>query len=169
MTVLAIGAVGAEVLRGVTDFGGNTMLVRVLLLATAYLLIRKRPRLAGFVAVTASGALAYHWLDLNFPSVQAVASVVAYGVLLLVFLPAVAPRWRIPTAVTSALLVVVMDVLRVLFGGPLFGAVVAGWLLGLVGGDRRGVPPADRRRPVEFCDHAAGPRPGRSGPAGRTG
>ncbi|MDG4767973.1 phosphatase PAP2 family protein [Solwaraspora sp. WMMD406] len=132
MPLAAEGSVGVEVARGVTDFGGHTMLVRVLLLATVYLLIRRRPRLAGYVVVTAGGAVAYRWLDLGLPSGQAVASVVAYGVLLLVFLPAVAPRWRIPTAGAAALLVVVLDVLRVLLGGPLLGAIGAGWLLGLV-------------------------------------
>ncbi len=40
-----------------TDFGGHTLLVRVLLLATVYLLIRREYRLAAYVVVTALGAL----------------------------------------------------------------------------------------------------------------
>ncbi|MFV2085704.1 phosphatase PAP2 family protein [Micromonospora sp. LOL_021] len=131
MTFAAEGSVGVEVARGFTDFGGYIMAVRVLLLATAYLLIRRRPRLAGYVVATAGGAVTYHWLDLGFPSGPAVASVVAYGVLLLVFLPALAPRWRIPAVVTAASLAIGLEVLRWLLGGPPLGAVAVGWLLGL--------------------------------------
>ncbi|WFE26653.1 phosphatase PAP2 family protein [Solwaraspora sp. WMMD791] len=132
MAVLVTGGVGTEVLHGVTDFGGDIMAVRVLLLATAYLLIRRRPRLASYVVVTAGGAVVHHWIDPGVPSGPAVASVVAYGVLLLVFLPALAPRWRIPTTVVAASLAVGLEVLRWLLGGPPLVAVAVGWLLGLV-------------------------------------
>lgn len=131
MTVLVAGGVGTEVLHGVTEFGGDIMAVRVLLLATAYLLIRRRPRLAGYVVVTAGGAVAYHWIEPGLPGGPALASVVAYGILLLVFLPALAPRWRVPTTVVAASLAVGLEVLRWLLGGPPFVAVVVGWLLGL--------------------------------------
>lgn len=131
MTSLAAGSVGVEVARGLTDFGGPVHLVRVLLLAAAYLLIRRRPRLVGYVVVTAAGALLYPLSGLEVPSGFAVASVVGYGVLLLVFLPAVTPRWRTPTAVAAAALVVAVDLLRVLLDGHTIGATVAGWLLGL--------------------------------------
>jgi undecaprenyl-diphosphatase len=131
MTSLAAGSVGVEVARGFTDFGGPVHLVRVLLLATAYLLIRRRPRLVGFVAVTAAGALLYPLSGLDLPSGFAVASVVGYGVLLLVFLPAVAPPWRTPTAVVAASLVIAVDLLRALLDGHTLAGTVTGWLLGV--------------------------------------
>lgn len=58
VTVLApTNEILAKMLSGLTDFGGHTLLVRVLLLVTAYLLIRREVRLAAYVVVTIVGAL----------------------------------------------------------------------------------------------------------------
>lgn len=138
-----------EILRGLTDFGGHTFLVRVLLLATAYLLIRRQFQLAGYVIVTTLGALI---LDptlkllvgrlrpvvdmpiafapgMSFPSGHALGSFVSYGVLLLVFLPA-ARRWRTVVVAVTTMLAVLVGFTRVALGVHYVSDVLAGWLLG---------------------------------------
>ncbi|PRY20202.1 phosphatase PAP2 family protein [Pseudosporangium ferrugineum] len=137
-------------LRGLTDFGGHTILMRVLVLATAYLLIRRQVRLAAYVVVTALGALI---LDptlkllvgrlrpvvdmpvafapgMSFPSGHALGSFVSYGVLVLVFMPAVPRRWRTPFVSVAVLLVAVVGFTRIALGVHHISDVLAGWLLG---------------------------------------
>ncbi|MEU8230433.1 phosphatase PAP2 family protein [Actinoplanes sp. NPDC048967] len=139
-----------NVLRGLTDFGGHTILTRVLVLATAYLLIRRQFQLAAYVVITAVGALV---LDptlkllvgrlrpvvdmpvafapgMSFPSGHALGSFVSYGVLLLVFLPAVRRRWRVPVITTAVFLVTAVGFTRIALGVHHISDVVAGWLLG---------------------------------------
>lgn len=139
-----------NVLRGLTDFGGHTILLRVLLLATAYLLIRRQFQLAAYVVVTALGALI---LDptlkllvgrlrpvvdmpvafapgMSFPSGHALGSIVSYGVLLLVFLPAVPSRRRRVVVTVTALLVALIGFTRIALGVHHISDVLAGWLLG---------------------------------------
>ncbi|GAA3939741.1 phosphatase PAP2 family protein [Actinoplanes auranticolor] len=138
-----------EILRGLTDFGGGTILTRVLVLATAYLLIRRQFQLAAYVVVTALGALILDpslkllvgrlrpVVDLpvafapgmSFPSGHALGSFVSYGVLLLVFLPA-ARRWRILAIVVTTVLVGLVGFTRVALGVHYVSDVLGGWLLG---------------------------------------
>jgi undecaprenyl-diphosphatase len=138
-----------KVLRGLTDFGGGTLLTRALLLATAYLLIRRQFQLVTYVVVTALGALILDptlkllvgrlrpMVDLpvafapgmSFPSGHALGSFVSYGVLLLVFLPAARGRRTLAITVTTVL-VVVVGFTRVALGVHYVSDVLAGWLLG---------------------------------------
>lgn len=149
-TVVAGNDLLVNVLRALTDFGGHTLLVRVLVLATGYLLIRRQFQLAVYVVVTALGALI---LDptlkllvgrlrpvvdmpvafapgMSFPSGHALGSFVAYGVLLLVFLPAVHRRWRTTVLTMVALLVIAVGFTRIALGVHHISDVLAGWLLG---------------------------------------
>ncbi|GAB2584779.1 hypothetical protein Aab01nite_53740 [Paractinoplanes abujensis] len=142
--------VAVKVLRGLTDFGGHTLLLRVLLLVPLYLLIRRQYHLAAYAVVTVLGALipgpSWEFLvgslgpaldapvavasGTSFPSGHALGSLVAYGVLLLVFLPAMGRRKTLAMAAT-ALVVAVVGVTRVALGVHSLSAVVAGWLLGI--------------------------------------
>ncbi|MEW2386102.1 phosphatase PAP2 family protein [Micromonospora sp. NPDC047707] len=120
-----------EALRGLADFGGPTLLVRVTALTTMYLLIRHVYALAGYVAATGGAALLLTGaVTPPVASGHAAATVVAYGMLLLVFLPAVPPpRHRLLTGVLAALIVAV-GAARIALDGHRPGDLAAGWLLG---------------------------------------
>jgi len=138
------------VLQALTDLGGRPVLIWLVSIAVALLLIRRRTRLAVYVIVTGLGALL---LDPSlktlvgrlrpvvevqvagapgnsFPSGHALGSVVAYGALLLVFLPAVAPRWRKVAIGLVAAIIVLVGFTRVALGVHFLSDVLAGWLLG---------------------------------------
>jgi undecaprenyl-diphosphatase len=141
-----------NVLKGVTDLGGRTVLTLVLLVGATYLLIRRQPRLAVYVAVTAGGAFVLDPVvkllverirpvvevpvaaapGPSFPSGHALGSLVSYGVLLLVFLPAMRRRWRAAAFAVVAVLVVLIGFSRVALGVHYLTDVVAGWALGIV-------------------------------------
>lgn len=137
-----------SVLRGVSDTGGRTTLILVLLIGAAYLLIRRQPGLAGYLVLTAGGAFV---LDLavkllvervrpaleastpgaGFPSGHALDSLVGYGALLLVFLPALPRRWRSTSFAVVALLLVLVGLSRIALGVHYLTDVLAGWALGI--------------------------------------
>jgi len=114
------------------------------------LLIRRRTRLAAYLVVTGVGALLLDpslktlvgrlrpVVDLpvsaapgnSFPSGHALGSFVAYGALLLVFLPAVAPRWRKAVIALVAAIVVLVGCTRLALGVHFLSDVLAAWLLG---------------------------------------
>ena len=140
------------VLSALTGLGGARTAVVLLSLTIAWLLLRRRFRLGAYVAVTGIGlavldpavkALVERPRPLpdfavavapgpSFPSGHAMTSLVTYGVLLLVFLPAIAPRWRRPVIALAAAIVVVVGVTRVALGVHYPSDVVGGWLLGSV-------------------------------------
>lgn len=140
-----------SVLGLVTDLGGSPASWIVLTTLTAWLLIRRQRRLAVFVAVTGLGAwvLSVGVKELvgrlrpmvevpvatapgpSFPSGHALGSTVTYGVLLLVFLPVLPRRARIPTAVAATVLVVAIGFTRMALGVHFLSDVLGGWLLGL--------------------------------------
>jgi undecaprenyl-diphosphatase len=135
----------------VTDLGGSPASWVVLTTLTAWLLVRRQHRLAVFVAVTGLGAwvLSVGVKELvgrlrpvveipvatapgpSFPSGHALGSTVTYGVLLLVFLPVLPRRARVPTAVAAGLLVVAIGFTRLALGVHFLSDVLGGWLLGL--------------------------------------
>ncbi len=138
------------VLNAITDLGGRPVIIWLVTIAAVGLLIRRQGRLAVYVIVTGLGALI---LDLtlktlvdrlrpevevqigsyaggSFPSGHALGSMVAYGALLLVFLPAMAPRWRKPAIVLVTTLVVAIGLTRIALGVHFVSDVVGAWLLG---------------------------------------
>lgn len=139
------------VLRAVTDLGGRTILIWLVTVAMVGLLIRRQGRLAAYLIVTGAGALLLDpalkalvgrlrpvvdvplagYAGESFPSGHALGSAVAYGALLLVFLPAMAPRWRRPAIGIVAGLIFAVGVTRVALGGHFVSDVLAGWLFGL--------------------------------------
>jgi undecaprenyl-diphosphatase len=83
---------------------------------------RPRPTFADPVA-TARG--------LSFPSGHAMAVAVNYGALLLVYLPALARRWKRVATIVAMTIVVAVGVSRLVLGVHYVTDVLGGWLLGL--------------------------------------
>lgn len=119
---------------------------------TVYLLVRRLPRLAVYVAVTGIGAAVLNTgakalvdrtrpevdipvatvSGLSFPSGHAMGSAITYGVLLLVFLPLLTPRRRRWAVVAVVALVLLIGLTRVALGVHYPSDVVGGWLLGVL-------------------------------------
>ncbi len=138
------------VLEAVSRLGGRPVLFWLVTVAVVRLLVRGRTRLAVYVVVAGIGALLLDpsvkalvgrlrpVVDVpvaaapgsSFPSGHALGSMVAYGALLLVFLPAVRRRRRPLAIALVALVVLAVGATRVLLGVHFVSDVVAGWLLG---------------------------------------
>jgi membrane-associated phospholipid phosphatase len=115
-----------------------------------WLVWRRRPRLAVFVAVTMVGNSALntvaklavdrarpvlpnpvaHATGMSFPSGHAQSAVVAYSVLLLVFLPSLRGPWRRLAIVVAVLMVLGIGFSRVALGVHYASDVLAGYVLG---------------------------------------
>ncbi|MEO3743961.1 phosphatase PAP2 family protein [Plantactinospora sp. B5E13] len=139
------------VISAVSALGGRPIMLWLVTIAVVGLLIRRQGRLACYLIVTGVGALLLDpsvkelvgrlrpVVDVpvasapgnSFPSGHALGSMVAYGALLLVFLPAMAPRWRRAATGLVAAVVVLVGVTRVALGVHYVSDVLAGWLLGL--------------------------------------
>jgi undecaprenyl-diphosphatase len=138
------------VLQAISTIGGRPVMIWLIVMATVMLFIRRQPRLAIFLLVAGVGALVLdpfvktlvgrlrpvvdvpvaHAPGNSFPSGHALGSFVAYGALLLVFLPAVPPRWRKAVIALTATLIVLIGLSRVALGVHFVSDVIAGWLLG---------------------------------------
>ncbi len=139
------------VLQAITDLGGRPMLIWLVTIAAVSLLIRRQSRLAAYLIITGVGGLILdpslkalvgrlrpvvdvpitHAPGNSFPSGHALGSFVAYGALLLVFLPAMARRWRRPAIAIVAVLVVLIGLTRIALGVHFVSDVLGGWLLGV--------------------------------------
>lgn len=138
------------VLAAITDLGGRPVLIWLVTIAVISLLIRRQSRLAAYLIITGVGGLILDpslkalvgrlrpVVDVpitqapgnSFPSGHALGSFVAYGALLLVFLPALRPRWRKPAIGVVAVLVVLIGLTRIALGVHFVSDVLGGWLLG---------------------------------------
>ncbi|GGM98186.1 undecaprenyl-diphosphatase [Actinoplanes campanulatus] len=139
------------VLQQVSSFGGRGVLVPLVVLLAALLLVRRRPRPAIYLLVTGAGALI---LDPSlkaligrlrpvvevpvasapgnsFPSGHALGSMVVYGMIVLVLLPAVRRRWRPWFIGLAAVLVAAVGFTRIALGVHFLSDVLGGWMLGL--------------------------------------
>jgi undecaprenyl-diphosphatase len=138
------------VLEAVSSVGGRPIMMWLVTVAVVGLFIRRQPRLAIFLIVAGVGALVLdpsvktlvgrlrpvvdvpitHAPGNSFPSGHALGSFVAYGALLLVFLPAVPPRWRRFAIGLTGAIVLLIGLSRVALGVHFVSDVIAGWLLG---------------------------------------
>jgi len=138
------------VLQKVTDLGGRPIMLWLVGVAAVGMLIRRRWRLAAYLIVTGVGALLLDpSLKLlvgrlrpivedpiasapgnSFPSGHALGSMVTYGALLLVFLPAVPRRARVPLMAAAGAVVAAVGFTRVALGVHFVSDVLGGWLLG---------------------------------------
>src|ERR1700729_85765 len=138
-------------IKAVTWLGSGGVLWTLIGLAVVTLAIRRRWRLAIYLLVTGAGALtldpvlkalvgrlrpvvahpvAYGNGD-SFPSGHALGSIVCYGALLLVFLPAARGRWRRVLTAAIVTLIVAIGVSRLLLGVHYVSDVLGGWALGI--------------------------------------
>jgi membrane-associated phospholipid phosphatase len=138
------------VLQAITDLGGRPVLIWLVTIAVVTLLIRRQPRLAVYLIVTGVGGLILdpslkalvgrlrpvvdipvtHAPGNSFPSGHALGSFVAYGALLLVFLPAIRPRWHRLAIALVGVLVLLIGLTRIALGVHFVSDVLGGWLLG---------------------------------------
>ncbi|AGZ44789.1 phosphatase PAP2 family protein [Actinoplanes friuliensis] len=139
-----------KVLESISQLGGRPVMIWLVAVAVVLLLIRRRTRLAVYLVITGVGALLLDpslktlvgrlrpVVDVpvatapgnSFPSGHALGSMVVYGGLLLVFLPAIAPKWRKPAIGLIAVIIAAVGFTRISLGVHFLSDVLAGWLLG---------------------------------------
>jgi len=89
----------------------------------------------------------------SFPSGHTLSSMVVIGVALLLLLPAVSARWKVPLSAGAVLLAAAVGFSRLILGVHFFGDVLGSWLIGgawllvLFAGLRR--TPAAHGRPLQ--------------------
>lgn len=140
-----------RVLRAVTWMGSGGALWALVVAGLVVLVVRRRYRLALFLAVSGVGSLTLapilkvlvgrlrpvvphpvaHALGNSFPSGHALGSIICYGALLLVFLPVVPHRARRAVTVAVAALVAVIGISRIMLGVHYLSDVVGAWALGV--------------------------------------
>jgi undecaprenyl-diphosphatase len=149
--LVAGNSVLVTVVKAVTWLGSDGVLWTVVGVAAAVLAIRKRWRLAVYLLVTAAGALVLdpvlkslvgrlrpvvahpiaHGTGNSFPSGHSLGSIVCYGAVLLVFLPAARGRWRVTFISVIVALIVLIGVSRILLGVHYLSDVIGGWAIGI--------------------------------------
>ncbi|MEU4688288.1 phosphatase PAP2 family protein [Actinoplanes sp. NPDC023714] len=140
-----------KVLQQISSAGGRGFMIPLVALLVLLLIIRKQPRPALYMVVAGAGALI---LDPSlkaligrlrpvvevpvaqapgnsFPSGHALGSMVVYGMIVLVFLPAVRRRWRPVLIGAAAVLVAAIGFTRIALGVHFLSDVLGGWLLGI--------------------------------------
>lgn len=142
------GFVGAMQL--ISDSGSAVAWLIVLAIVVVWLLWRRMPRLALFVATTAAGSslvntvvkAAVHRLrpvltdpaaqepGWSFPSGHAQAAIVGYAVLLLVFMPILHGVWRRVAGTFAVLMIVAIGFSRIALGVHYVSDVLGGYVLG---------------------------------------
>ena len=149
--LIAGTATAVSVVKAVTWLGSGGVLWTLILAAAVILAIRRRWRLAVYLLVTGAGALVLdpvlkslvgrlrpvvphpiaHGTGDSFPSGHSFGSIVCYGAILLVFLPAARGRWRPAFLAVIATLVAVIGISRILLGVHYLSDVVGAWALGV--------------------------------------
>jgi membrane-associated phospholipid phosphatase len=144
-------------MRLVTDTGSSLVWIVVLVPVFGWLVYRRRPRLAAFVAVTALGSAGLNnvikllvgrarprfddpvatAIGKSFPSGHTQATVVGYGIVLLVFFPVIPRAVRPQVVLLAAAMVALVGFSRIALGvhylSDVIGAVLIGvaWLLAM--------------------------------------
>jgi undecaprenyl-diphosphatase len=139
------------VIKSVTWLGSSGVLWTVTGTAVVALAIRRRWRLAIYLLVAGAGALTLdpvlkalvgrlrpvvadpiaYGTGNSFPSGHALGSIVCYGALYLVFLPATRGIWRRVFTIVIAALIVAIGLSRLLLGVHFVSDVLGGWSLGI--------------------------------------
>ncbi len=139
------------VVKAITWLGSDGVLWGVVGATAITLALRRRWRLAIYLLVTGAGALVLdpilkslagrlrpvmahpiaHGTGNSFPSGHSLGSIVCYGAVLLVFLPAARGRWRITFVTVIAALVALIGISRILLGVHYLSDVVGAWALGI--------------------------------------
>jgi len=136
---------------GISRLGSYGVLAWLVAIGATLLAARKQFRLAIFLVATSVGAIILdptlkeavgrlrpvveepvaHGGGNSFPSGHSLGSLIIYGALLLVFLPALRPRWRRPAAITLGAVVVLIGFSRLALGVHFLSDVLGGWALGI--------------------------------------
>jgi undecaprenyl-diphosphatase len=138
-------------IKAVTWLGSNGVLWTVLGVTTIVLAIRRRWRLAIYLLATGAGAIildpilkslvgrlrpvvahpiAYGTGD-SFPSGHSLGSIVCYGAILMVFLPAARGRWRTAFKTVIIALIALIGISRLLLGVHFLSDVIGAWAIGI--------------------------------------
>jgi undecaprenyl-diphosphatase len=149
--LIAGHAMLVAVVKAITWLGSSGVLWTVIGAAAIVLAIRRRWRLAVYLLVAGAGALvldpvlkslvgrlrpvvAHPVAQGNgdsFPSGHSLSSIVCYGAILLVFLPATHGRWRRAFVAGILALVALIGISRILLGVHYISDVLGGWALGI--------------------------------------
>ena len=150
-SLVAGNATLVSVVKAVTWLGSNGVLWTVIAAATVVLAIRRRWRLAAYLLVTGAGALILdpilkslvgrlrpvvahpvaHGTGNSFPSGHSLGSIVCYGAILLVFLPAARGRWRTAFVTVIVALIALIGISRILLGVHYLSDVLGAWAVGI--------------------------------------
>lgn len=137
-------------MRGISDSGAPVTWVIVITALVLWLLWRRLPRVATFVAVTGLGSSLLntvvktvvhrarpvvtnpvaHENGYGFPSGHAQGAVVGYALLLLLFLPMLRGVWRRVAVALSVVMVLAIGFSRVALAAHFVSDVLAGYVLG---------------------------------------
>src|SRR5712691_5697555 len=137
--------------KAVTWLGSSGVLWAVIAAAVIILALRRRWRLASYLLVTGAGALVLdpvlkslvgrlrpmvahpvaHGAGNSFPSGHSLGSIICYGAIFLVFLPAMRGRWRRAFIAGISTLVALIGISRILLGVHYISDVLGGWALGI--------------------------------------
>ena len=149
--LVAGNSVLVAVVKAITFLGSHGVLWMVIGAAALLLAIRRRWRLALYLLVTGAGALVLdpilkslvgrlrpvvahpiaHGAGDSFPSGHSLGSIVCYGAILLVFLPATRGRWRTAFIAGIATLVALIGISRIMLGVHYISDVLGGWAIGI--------------------------------------
>jgi undecaprenyl-diphosphatase len=149
--LIAGNATLVSAVKAVTWLGSNGVLWTVIAAATAILAIRRQWRLAAYLLVTGAGALILdpilkslvgrlrpvvahpiaHGTGNSFPSGHSLGSIVCYGAILLVFLPAARGRWRTAFITVIVALIALIGISRILLGVHYLSDVLGAWAVGI--------------------------------------
>ena len=140
------------VVKAVTWLGSDGVLWTVIGVAAIILAFRRRWRLTIYLLATGAGALVLdpilkslvgrlrpvvahpvaHGTGNSFPSGHSLGSIVCYGAIYLVFLPAARGRWRTAFTVAIAALIALIGISRILLGVHFLSDVIGAWAVGIV-------------------------------------
>ena len=149
--LIAGNATLVAVVKAVTWLGSDGVLWTVVGAATVVLALRRQWRLATYLLVTGAGALILdpvlkslvgrlrpvvahpiaHGLGNSFPSGHSLGSIVCYGAVLIVFLPAAHGRWRTVFITATVALVALIGISRILLGVHYLSDVIGAWAVGI--------------------------------------
>jgi membrane-associated phospholipid phosphatase len=137
-------------MRFISNSGSSLAWIVVLTLVGLWLLYRHLYRLTAFLAVTAIGSSLLNEAikaavgrtrpvlvnpvatatGKSFPSGHTQSAIVGYGILVLIFLPVVARRWRVTLVAVAALMVLLIGFSRIALGVHYLSDVVGGLVIG---------------------------------------
>ena len=143
--------VAVSIVKAVTWLGSGGVLWTLTGAASVLLALRRRWRLTIYLLVTGAGELVLdpvlkalvgrlrpvvahpiaYGTGNSFPSGHALGSIVCYGALLLVFLPAARGTWRRALTAVVVALIVAIGVSRLLLGVHYLSDVLGAWALGI--------------------------------------